>query len=155
MTMTNEERRRASGAAMEAGGRGSGAAMEASRRASGAAMTARRTGKSVADDIQSLVQPPRQAKPLPRIDPVGSLPPQRGLGTSPGPGAGGAPGGGIASPLSEVPESRVYYTDAQSQSIYSNDYLLSMEVLPLKSLFMTDATGAAVQMNFALPVRAV
>lgn len=150
--MTNEERRRASGAAMEASRRASGAAMEASRRAGGTAMTERRTGKSVAEDIQSLVQPPRQAKPLPRIDPVGSLPPQRGLGTS-APASGGGTGGGIASPLSEVPQSRVYYTEAQSQSIYSNDYLLSMEVLPLKSLFMTDASGAAVQMNFALPVR--
>ena len=150
--MTNEERRRASGAAMASSRQASGAAMEASRRAGGTAMVERRTGKSVAEDIQSLAAPQRQARSLPRFDPVGPLPAQRGTGNYQAPSGGGT-GGGIASPLTEVPESRAYYTEAQSQSIYSNDYLLSMEVLPLKSLFMTDASGAAVQMNFALPVR--
>lgn len=148
--MTNEERRRASGAAMEASRRNSGAAMESSRRAGGAAMTERRTGKSVVEDINALAAPPRQRKALRAVDPVGALPASRGSGTYQAPAASG---GGIASPLTEVPQTRTYYTEEQSQSIYSNDYLLSMEVLPLKSLFLTDASGAEVQMNFALPVR--
>lgn len=152
--MTNEERRRASGAAMEASRRGSGAAMEASRRASGAAMTARRTGKSVADDIQSLVQPPRQAKPLPRIDPVGALPAQKGRGMSSGPATGGATGGGIASPLTEktraengeqVPD-RDYYPEAL---LPTTDGLVWARWRGVKTVRMTDANGAEVVMEYA------
>jgi hypothetical protein len=151
--MTNEERRRASGAAMEASRRGSGAAMEASRRASGAAMTARRTGKSVADDIQSLTAPQRQAKPLPRIDPVGPLPAQRGRGTSPAPVASGGGGGGIASPLTEktraengkqVPD-RDYYPEAL---LPTTDGLVWARWRGVKTIRMTDANGETVVMEY-------
>src|SRR5690606_22299379 len=103
--MTNEERRRASGAAMERSRRAIGSAMESSRRAGGAAMTERRTGKSVVDDVNAIVNPPRQSRPLPRVDPVGAVLPQRGRGTYQAPSGGGT-GGGIASPLIEVPNSR-------------------------------------------------
>ncbi|WP_312139908.1 hypothetical protein [Stutzerimonas nitrititolerans] len=150
MAMSNEASRRASGAAMEASRRAGGAAMEASRRAGGAAMEERRRGKQLVDDINSLANPPANRKTLRTVDPFGGVPARRGSGVYQAPAAAG---GGIASPLTEVADSRVYYTEEQSQYIYSQDYLLSMEVLPLKSLFMTDATGAAVQMNFALPVR--
>ena len=152
--MTNEERRRASGAAMEASRRGSGAAMEASRRASGAAMTARRTGKSVADDIQSLAAPQRQVRPLPRIDPVGPLPPQRGRGTSPARTGGGGVGGGIASPLTEktraengkqVPD-RDYYPEAL---LPTTDGLVWARWRGIKTVRMTDANGAEVVMEYA------
>lgn len=143
--MTNEERRRASGAAMEASRRGSGAAMEASRRASGAAMTARRTGKSVADDIQSLVQPPRQAKPLPRIDPVGALPAQKGRGTSSGPAKGGAAGGGIASPLIETAGTREVHPSILRPS---TDGAVFFEVRAVKKVTMTAANGAPVVLEF-------
>jgi len=150
MTMTNEERRRASGAAMEASRRGSGAAMEASRRASGAAMTARRTGKSVADDIQSLVQPPRQAKPLPRIDPVGPLPAQRGTGNYQAPSGGGGSGGGIAGPLVETPGTRTYHES--TVVISSTDGSTFMALKMPAVVTMTDANGVEIPFSYAANV---
>ncbi len=140
--MTNEERRRASGAAMEA-----------SRRGSGAAMTARRTGKSVADDIQSLAAPQRQVRPLPRIDPVGPLPAQRGRGTFPARTGGGGVGGGIASPLTEktraengkqVPD-RDYYPEAL---LPTTDGLVWARWRSVKTIRMTDANGETVVMEY-------
>ena len=141
--MTNEERRRASGAAMEA-----------SRRASGAAMTARRTGKSVADDIQSLVQPPRQAKPLPRIDPVGALPASQGRGVYKAPASAGT--AGIASPLTEVVTAeggrtvpdREYWPN---MIMSSSDGLRVWEVRPIKTWRFVDANGDSVVLNIAQP----
>lgn len=141
--MTNEERRRASGAAMEASRRGSGAAMEASRRASGAAMTARRTGKIVADDIQSLVQPPRQAKPLPRIDPVGALPASRGRGVYKAPASAGT--AGIASPLIETAGTREFHPSILRAS---TDGAIFFEVRAAKKVTMTDANGEPVVLEF-------
>ena len=139
--MTNEEQRRASGAAIEASRRGSGAAMEASRRASGAAMEASRTGKSVADDIQSLVQPPRQAKPLPRIDPVGALPASQGRGVYKAPSGGG----GIASPLIETAGTREYHPSILRAS---TDGAVFFEVRAAKKVTMTDANGEPVVLEF-------
>lgn len=143
--MTNEERRRASGAAMEASRRASGAAMEASRRAGGAAMIERRTGKSVAEDIQSLAAPQRQARPLPRVDPVGALPAQRGTGTSTGPASGGATGGGIASPLIETAGTREYHPSILRAS---TDGAVFFEVRAAKKVTMTDANGEPVVLEF-------
>lgn len=151
--MTNEERRRASGSAMEASRRAIGDAMASSRRAGGDAMTERRTGKSVADDVNALVNPPRQSKPLPRVDPVGALPARVGTGNYTPPPAGGGTGGGIASPLVEqtkvvegktVPD-RAYY----SAGMRSSDGLF---VLPaIQTLQLTDANGEPVQIQLANP----
>lgn len=145
MTLTNEQRRRASGDAMERSRRESGAAMEASRRAGGEAMIKRRTGKSVADDIQSLTAPQRQAKPLPRIDPVGALPAQKGRGTSSGPAKGGAAGGGIASPLIETAGTREYHPSILRAS---TDGAVFFEVRAAKKVTMTDANGEPVVLEF-------
>lgn len=157
---TNEEMRRASGAAMESSRRTSGDAMESSRRASGAAMVERRTGKSVAEDVNALVNPPRQSKSLPKIEPVGALPSRIGTGTYRPSATGGGTGGGIASPLSEeyaVVESaetesglmltpkRDYWPDGMT----SSDGLF---VLPaIKTLNLIDANGNAVQVKLANP----
>jgi len=143
--MTNEERRRASGAAMEASRRASGAAMEASRRAGGAAMIERRTGKSVTEDIRSLTAPQRQAKSLPRVDPVGALPAQVGTGTSSGPSSGGATGGGIASPLIETAGTREYHASILRAS---TDGAVFFEVRAAKKVTMTDANGEPVVLEF-------
>ncbi|MBU0789899.1 MAG: hypothetical protein KKC55_05330 [Gammaproteobacteria bacterium] len=143
--MTNEERRRASGAAMEASRRAGGAAMEASRRAGGAAMIERRTGKSVAEDIRSLTAPQRQAKSLPRVDPVGALPAQVGTGTSSGPASGGATGGGIASPLIETAGTREYHPSILRAS---TDGAVFFEVRAAKKVTMTDANGEPVVLEF-------
>ncbi|WP_278397750.1 hypothetical protein [Stutzerimonas kunmingensis] len=143
--MTNEERRRASGAAMEASRRESGAAMEASRRAGGAAMIERRTGKSVAEDIRSLTAPQRQARSLPRVDQVGALPAQRGTGTSSGPASGGATGGGIASPLIETAGTREFHPSILRAS---TDGAVFFEVRAAKKVTMTDANGEPVVLEF-------
>lgn len=151
MAMTNEERRRASGAAMEASRRAAGKAMEDSRRAIGAAMTERRTGKSVAEDVNALVNPARQRRKLPSVDPVGALPSQRGRGTyQPAPSAGG---GGIASPLVEktkavegkqVPD-RDYYDPVL---LPTTDGLAWVKWRSVKTVRMTDANGENVVMEY-------
>lgn len=143
--MTNEERRRASGAAMASSRQASGAAMEASRRAGGTAMVERRTGKSVAEDIQSLAAPQRQARSLPRVDPVGPLPAQRGTGTSSGPASGGATGGGIASPLIETAGTREFHPSILRAS---TDGAVFFEVRAAKKVTMTDANGEPVVLEF-------
>ncbi|MCF6780931.1 hypothetical protein [Stutzerimonas stutzeri] len=144
--MTNEQRRRASGAAMEASRRNSGAAMEASRRAGGAAMEANRRGQQVVEDIHSLAPPPAQRKTLRTIDPVGALPPRRGSGVYQAPAAGNNTGGGIASPLTEVPGSREYY--ASTVVIPSVDGSSYMAIQVPARIRMTDANGTEVVFQY-------
>lgn len=164
MTKTNEQRRRDSGAAMEASRRNSGEAMEksrrqsgqameASRRAGGAAMEARRRGQQVVEDINSLATPPVQRKTLRTIGPVGALPPRRGSGVYQAPAAGGGTGGGIASPLIEktktvegeqVPD-RSYY---ESVLLPTTDGLVWARWRSVKTIRMTDANGETVVMEY-------
>lgn len=151
---TNEQKRRASGAAMEQArrqsGRQSGSNMEQSRRAGGQAMIERRTGQSDAVDINALVYPPRQRQTLSPIEPRGPIPAQRGRGSYQAP-AGSTTGAGIASPLTEktvivggvTSPDREYWPNGQA----SNDGLL---VIPaIKTLNLLDASGAAVQIKLA------
>jgi hypothetical protein len=131
---SNEELRRASGRAMED-----------SRRAGGGAMIERRTGKSVAEDINALFNPPRPHKTLPKVEPVGSQPPKRGTGFYTAPPNTGT-GGGIASPVTEpTADTRQYWAGGWP----SNDGLL---VLPaLRRVTMQDANGAEVIFDYADP----
>ena len=104
-------------------------------------------------DLNSLQTVPRQAKSLAVLDPRGGRPATVGVGVWKEP-AKKSSGGGIASPLTEDvgvdgKSLRVYYPDATQ--IYSNDYLLAIEIQPLKTLNMTDADGNAVVLNFARP----
>ncbi|WP_298187833.1 hypothetical protein [uncultured Pseudomonas sp.] len=84
--MTNDQKRRASGQAMQD-----------SRRAGGKAMIERRTGKSQVDEINAVVVPPRSRQTLKTVNPRGALPAQTGTGHYQAPPATG--GGAIASPL--------------------------------------------------------
>jgi len=145
MAMSNEASRRASGAAMEASRRASGAAMEASRRAGGAAMEERRRGKQVVDDINSLANPPANRKTLRTVDPVGGVPARRGSGVYQAPASSNT-GGGIASPLIEVPNSREYHPTVLRPS---TDGAVFFEVRVAKKVTMTDANGAQVVMEFS------
>ena len=149
--MTNEERRRASGAAMEASRRAAGNAMEASRRAGGAAMEASRRGQQVVEDINSLAPPPARRKTLPTVDPVGALPARRGRGVYQAPAQ--TAGGGIASPLIEktrteggkqVPD-RDYYNEVL---LPTTDGLVWARWRSVKTVRMTDANGAEVVMEY-------
>lgn len=141
MAMSNEARRRASGAAMEA-----------SRRAGGAAMEERRRGKQLVDDINSLANPPANRKTLRTVDPVGGVPARRGSGVYQAPATGGT-GGGIASPLVEktktvegeqVPD-RSYY---ESVLLPTTDGLVWARWRSVKTIRMTDANGESVVMEY-------
>ncbi len=115
-------------------------------------MEATRRGEAVAEDINSLVRPQRQAKALPRVQPVGAIPPQRSRGTYKAPAAAGT--AGIASPLIEgaagegATLAREYYAGI---TLTSSDGLISLDVEPLKKLTMRDANGEPVVMEFAQP----
>lgn len=101
--------RRQSGRQMEQARRQSGADMESQRRALDAQMTAKRRGESVVEDMQRLESPPQVQRSLPTVSPKGGIPAARGRSyyqTKPKLG-----GGGIAGPLTEVPNSRVYSAD--------------------------------------------
>ena len=116
---------------------------EASRRATGQAMIERRTGRAEVDDINALVTPPRQRKPLPGLAPRGSVPPQRGRGNYTAP-VGGT-GGGIASPLVEQSGTRVFYEEVLRPS---TDGAVFFAVRAARRLTMTDANGEAVVLEF-------
>ena len=78
------------------------------------------------------------------------MPAKQGTASNPAiPIKGGASGGGIASPLTETPNSRTYYVE--TSSLYSSDYMLAVEIEPLKSVTMTDADSQTVVFNWALP----
>lgn len=144
--------RRAGGQAMEQGRRAAGRALEDARRAGGQQMEATRRGEAVAEDINSLVRPQRQARTLPRVAPVGALPAQRSSADYKAPAATGT--AGIASPLIEgaagegATLAREYYAGI---TLTSSDGLISLDVEPLKKLTMRDANGEPVVMEFAQP----
>ena len=93
------------------------------------------------EDLQRLVHTPGHAQALPELEPRGSLPAQRGRADYRG---GPATGGGIASPLTEVPNTRQY--DAPNP-IKSTCGLYYLELRPTRGLTMTDANGATVKIE--------
>ena len=134
------------------------------------ALTAReqRQTKGLIDGLKALAVPERQAPRLARVEPRGSIPAARGYAeVNQQPGTGGT-SGGIASPLIEggtpgdppagepnkdmtlepVPD-RIYYDE--SFNLYSSDYLLAVEIKPLKTLTMRDSNGDEAVFNFAKP----
>lgn len=142
---TNEEMRRASGAAMEQARRQNGRNLEQQRRAGGQAMIERRTGQSEASDINALIEPPRQRKTLGVIEPRGGIPSQRGRGTYQEPTTG--QGGGIASPLTEASAAAREYWPV---GLTSSDGLFMLPAI--KKLTLTDANNAEVIVELANPV---
>lgn len=125
------------------------------RRASGQAMIERRTGKSDVDDINALVNPPRQQRTLHTVEPRGAQPAQRGTGNYVSPPAANT-GGGIASPLTEktrddngvqVPDRDYWPTTYFS----TTDGLLLFEFRPTQVWRLTDADGGSVEINVARP----
>ena len=141
---TLEEQRRAIGDAMEKSRRAIGDRMEKSRRAAGDAMVARRTGRSVQADVNALVNRPRQRPTLPPVQSRGGLPAQVGVGSYGGNPSGGGKGG-IASPLTEVANSREYSLDETWVEAIDGSGLVRVRVA--KKLRLTDADGAEVIIN--------
>lgn len=117
---------------------------EAERRATGDAMVARRTGRSVQADVNALVNRPRQRPTLPPVQSRGGLPAQVGVGSYGGNPSGGGKGG-IASPLTEVANSREYSLDETWVEAIDGSGLVRVRVA--KKLRLTDADGAEVIIN--------
>ena len=109
-------------------------------------MIERRTGRAEVDDINALVNQPRQRRSLPAVEPRGSVAPQRGRGNYTAP-AGGSGGGGVASPFTETPGTRTYHETPIV--IQSTDGSIFMAVKMPAIVTMTDANGAPAVFNYA------
>ena len=127
--MTNEELRRQSGRDMEE-----------ARRAS---------GRKMRDDMRVLAENNRLERTLPVLPVRGSQPAKRGSAVWTGGAPAATSGGGIASPLTEPSfAARTYHA---SSVFLSSDFLMAMEVKPVKSIAMKDAGNFNVIMNYAAP----
>lgn len=117
------------------------------RKSIGAGISAERSaiGQRIRDDLERSMRPDRQKKMLPVLPGKGALPSRVGVGEWPAAGRGGS-GGGIASPLKEPnAAAREYWPNG----LPSSDGLF---ILPaIKVLHLTDASGAAVQVQLADP----
>lgn len=126
--------------------RASGAAMTARRKAIGEAMieTRRGIGQRIRDDLGRMRRPERSTEALPVLESRGAQGERRGRAVYSPPATGG---GGIASPLTEADATAREYWPG---GLTSSDGLF---VLPaLKTLSLTDASGAPVQIQLANPV---
>ena len=125
MALTNEQKRQQSGRNMEE-----------SRRAS---------GRKMRDDMRALAENNRLERTLPVLPVRGKQPAKRGSAVWSGgaPSSGG--GGGIASPLTETNyDDREYYDSV----MLTSDFLVAIEIKPLKKLTMSDADGNPVVLNY-------
>lgn len=130
---TNEEKRRAIGTNNEA-----------ARRKIGSDMIERRTGRAQVDDINALLNPPRERRTLKQLEPRGGVTGQVGTGNYTAP-AGGS--GGVASPFTETPGTRTYHE--KPIVIRSTDGSIFMAVKMPAIVTMTDASGAPAVFNYA------
>lgn len=147
---TLAEQRRANGQRIEAERRANGERIQNERRATGQRIIEERTGKAVAEDINRLVNQPRQRRSLRTVPPVGAVPAGKGRGTYTEPAAGTA---GIASPLTEktkvVDGKTLPDNELWPQGHTSSDGLF---VLPaVKTERFIDANGAEEVRNYANP----
>ena len=142
---TLEQQRRAIGAGITAARKATGGD---ERKAIGQAMIARRRGEQQVQDINAVVQQPRQRRQLSTIEPRGALVEQKGRGNYVPPRS--APGGGgVASPLIEDDyDSRMYWSE---RTLLSSDGLLSFVIRPIQGIFLRDANNAPVEFQFAQP----
>jgi hypothetical protein len=118
--------------------------------ASGNSLTA--SGASIVANLRALTGDSGQAsKQLKALDPRGALAAKRGRADYKAPSTGS---GGISGPLTEIlnedgSSTRVYHD--HTTKLYSNDYLLAVEINPLKTLSTHDGDGNLLQINFAKP----
>ena len=101
-------------------------------------------GYNIRDNISGLSKPRRGQKIPKKNKSQGTLVPRAGVGKPSITGSGSAAaGGGIASPLTEVDNSRTYYTTVREYK--SSDGIFVIEYHNIKTINMTDAKQAPVQ----------
>lgn len=130
--------------------RASGKAVVDARRQSGRDMLSERrsSGKAFRDDLRALAVSDSDARVLPPAAERAPIPAARGVATYTAPPAAST-GGGIASPLTEeLYSARTYH---ETSVILSGDFLLGIEIKPVKQITMTDADGQPVLMQYADP----
>ena len=143
---TNEEKRRAIGTNNEAARRAIGTNNKAARRKIGSDMIERRTGRAQVDDINALLNPPRERRTLKQLEPRGGVTGQVGTGNYTAPPA---TGGGLAWPLTEDDAStRVFWS---SQVISSADGLVAIQIKPLRTMMLRDANDSSGALSLAEP----
>ncbi|NWD49015.1 hypothetical protein [Pseudomonas gingeri] len=123
--------------------------LESDRRGSGAALETERRGpgRQILTDLNRMIQPKPVPKTLPTLEQKKPIDGKKGVGAyDPKKYQGG--GGGIASPLTEEDYTkREYWPDAA----LSSDGLFNFPAL--KSITLTDASGAKAVINLAQPVK--
>lgn len=102
----------------------------------------------IKQDINALVDSPRQSRSLPPVEPVGGYPSGRGVAAYQASGGTGG-GGGIASPLTEPSYAARQYHNSNVVTMAS--YLIGVKLRPVKMIAMQDADGNPVIMNYAEP----
>lgn len=104
----------------------------------------RQTSRPLLDDVRSLTVAERPRNSLPVILKAGAIPSGRGVSAAPP-----KSNGGIASPLTEDDfNTRTYHEESV---MLSGDFLVGMEIKPLKQITMKDANGEKVLMIYADP----
>jgi len=105
------------------------------------------TDRRLKDDLNRLIDPPRQLRPP--LAPAAGQAAIAGFGVGrPGP-TGGGTGGGIASPLTEPDAAdRTYHPE---QALTSSDGVFTLLIEPLHRLVLQDANSAEVVVEYAIP----
>lgn len=105
------------------------------------------SGRAMRDDMRALSETPKVREPLPAVPKRGGMEAARGRGiwSRPAPSAGG---GGIASPLTETPDTREYF--AETVVMPADGYFV-YSVKAVKKLTLTDADDNPVEINLAEP----
>lgn len=117
---------------------------EEKRRKIGSDMIERRTGRAQVDDINALLNPPRERRTLKQLEPRGGVTGQVGTGNYTAPPA---TGGGIASPLVEPDAgNREYYPTVL---LPTTDGLAWVRLRSVRRYVMEDANGDEVIQEFA------
>lgn len=98
----------------------------------------------IKQDINALVEQPRQPRTLPPVEPVGGIPAERGVSVYQASGGGGG-GGGIASPLTEPDYGQREYYESR---VVPSDFLIGLEVRQVKRIIMKDANDEEIVFNY-------
>lgn len=104
------------------------------------------SGRAMRDDMRALSEAPKVREPLPVVPRRGSMDAARGR--SVWSGAEPITSGGIASPLTETPDTREYF--AETVVMPADGYFV-YSVKAVKKLTLTDADNNPVEINLVEP----